>query len=245
MSFFHTTPVGRVLNRFSSDISTVDEQFFDSMGDVFRNCFKLFCTLFVMVYSNSWFVVFAVPIFYLYYKINVFFIGSSRELKRLDSVTRSPVFSHFSETLTGLVTIRAYGASSRFSEQNMENLDTNVRPLFLGFVAGRWLMLYTQGIVGCSALAVTATLAVAFGGNPAISAVAISYSMNLSWNLSWFVQQITATETQAVRAGFDRVIISDVMVPFGSLSGSVIHWMNGRAKRQRDWTLAGECGAHC
>lgn len=80
----------------------------------------------------------------------------------------------------------------------MEKLDTNVAPLVLGFVAGRWLMLYTQGLIGCSALAVTATLAVAYGGNPAISAVAISYSMNLSWNLSWFVQQLTATETQAV-----------------------------------------------
>lgn len=62
-------------------------------GDVFRNLFKLISTLIVMIYANAIFLIFAVPIFWLYYKINWFFIPTSRELKRLDSVTRSPVFS--------------------------------------------------------------------------------------------------------------------------------------------------------
>jgi ABC-type multidrug transport system fused ATPase/permease subunit len=108
LSFFHTTPAGRILNRFSSDQTTVDETFFNSFCGIFRNCFKLLATLVVIITANPIFALFLGPISWIYVKINTFYITSNREVKRLESVSRSPVYSHFSETISGVVTVRAY-----------------------------------------------------------------------------------------------------------------------------------------
>ena len=145
LSFFHTTPAGRIINRFSSDQSTVDENFFNSFCGVFRNFFKLLITLFVIVAANPIFALFIVPISYIYVKINAFYISSNREVKRLESVSRSPVYSHFSETLQGAVTVRAYKRSDSFFAEHMKRLDENTAALFCSTALSAWLRLYCQG----------------------------------------------------------------------------------------------------
>ena len=190
LSFFHTTPAGRILNRFSSDQSTVDENFFvsgfslanvthletafeaacaraldpianinipsvrmpllqqNSFCGVFRNFFKLVATLIVIVAANPIFAAFILPISWVYVKINAFYITSNREVKRLESVSRSPVYSHFSETLQGAVTVRAYSRSDSFFKEHMKRLDNNTAALFCSNALSAWLRLYCQGIIG-------------------------------------------------------------------------------------------------
>lgn len=148
LSFFHTTPAGRIINRFSSDQSTVDENFFNSFCGVFRNFFKLVVTLFVIVAANPIFALFILPISYIYVKINAFYISSNREVKRLESVSRSPVYSHFSETLQGAVTVRAYKRSDSFFEEHLKKLDANIAALFCSTALSAWLRLYCQGVIG-------------------------------------------------------------------------------------------------
>ena len=96
-SFFDTTPLGRILSRFSKDIYSIDLELSDYMD------FFLFCTLQVLtsvgtiLYVTPWFGVAIIPLGFFYFRILNYFREVSRETKRLDSIARSPVFAHFSE----------------------------------------------------------------------------------------------------------------------------------------------------
>lgn len=113
MSFFDITPLGRVLNRFSSDLYSVDDNLPFVLNILLANVFGLLGMLVVMSYGLPWVLVPLVPLAFLYYRTQHFYRHTSRELKRLYSLTLSPLYSHFSETLSGLGTIRASRSSAR------------------------------------------------------------------------------------------------------------------------------------
>ena len=145
MSFFDTTPLGRILNRFSKDQTTVDETLSATFTSFFTDVMSLASTLFIIVLSTPISVVLLVPLrktwphrglaaawlttslttiaVCVYIYIQRYFIAGSRSLKRLASVSRSPIYAHFQETLDGVSTIRAYGQSHRFFLTNVQHLD--------------------------------------------------------------------------------------------------------------------------
>jgi ABC-type multidrug transport system fused ATPase/permease subunit len=131
MSFFDTTPIGRILNRFSRDQDVIDA----ALGDTFRTTAVLFTTAiftFVMIAIISpWFLVPFAPIMFMYYHTQNMYRNCSREIKRLDAIARSPLYAHFSETLTGLSTIRAYQEEKRFISGNENKMDYNNRGICL------------------------------------------------------------------------------------------------------------------
>ncbi|KAJ7371724.1 hypothetical protein OS493_023059 [Desmophyllum pertusum] len=112
--FFDTNPVGRILNRFSRDVGIVDELLPDAFLDAVQ--IVLFCVGAVVVPSflNPWIILPATPLMIILILIGRYFLKTSRELRRLEGVNRSPVLSHFSDTLMGLVTIRAYKREDAF-----------------------------------------------------------------------------------------------------------------------------------
>lgn len=113
MTFFDTTPMGRVLNRFSSDLYSVDDSLPFILNILLASLFNLLGMLVVITYGLPWVLVPLLPLALFYHRTQDFYRHTSRELKRLCSLTLSPVYSHFSETLTGLGTIRASGSSAR------------------------------------------------------------------------------------------------------------------------------------
>lgn len=113
MTFFDTTPMGRILNRFSSDLYSVDDSLPFILNILLATVFNLLGMLLVMSYGLPWVLLALLPLALFYYRTQEFYRHTSRELKRLCSLTLSPVYSHFSETLTGLGTIRASGSSAR------------------------------------------------------------------------------------------------------------------------------------
>lgn len=117
MAFFDTTPLGRILNRFSSDLYSVDDSLPFVLNILLANIFGLLGMLVVISYGLPWVLVALLPLH--------FYRHTSRELKRLCSLTLSPIYSHFSETLTGLGTIRASGNSARWvtRKQSFQWLD--------------------------------------------------------------------------------------------------------------------------
>lgn len=113
MAFFDTTPMGRVLNRFSSDLYTVDDSLPFNLNILLASLFNLLGMLIVISYGLPWVLVLLAPLSLFYYRTQDFYRHTSRELKRLCSLTLSPIYTHFSETLTGLGTIRASGSCAR------------------------------------------------------------------------------------------------------------------------------------
>uniref|UniRef100_A0A8C4Z856 ATP-binding cassette, sub-family C (CFTR/MRP), member 10 n=1 Tax=Gadus morhua TaxID=8049 RepID=A0A8C4Z856_GADMO len=201
MGFFDATPTGRVLNRFSSDVSGVDDGLPFVLNILLANVFSLAGTLAVMAWSLPWVLAALLPLALLYHRTQRFYRHSSRELKRLSSVTLSPLYSHFSETLSGLATIRASHASARFEEESKRRLDNNQRCLFLSNAAMQWLDIRLQ-LVGVALVTGISTIAVLqhrYGSvDPGLVGLSLSYSLSITGLLSGLIFSFTQTEMQMV-----------------------------------------------
>jgi ATP-binding cassette, subfamily C (CFTR/MRP), member 1 len=139
MSFFDTTPLGRIMNRFSKDQYTIDEVLPRSFLGYFRTLFAVISVLAVNTYGNPFYLLFMIPLGLIYSQSQKYYLSTSRELKRLDSTSRSPVYSNFQETLSGIISIRAFGQQERFIKINEEKVDYNQRAYYPSISSNRWL----------------------------------------------------------------------------------------------------------
>lgn len=113
MSFFDTTPLGRVMNRFSKDVDMADNTLPMSIRTFIMMFFNVISVFIVISTATPIFLAVILPIGLVYYFIQAVFVSTSRQLKRIESVTRSPIYSHFSESISGQLTIRAYDLQER------------------------------------------------------------------------------------------------------------------------------------
>ena len=115
--FFDSNPVGRIINRFSKDVGCMDEVLPKTFLMSIQLVLLLLTTVLVPTVTNPWLLIVVVPLAVLVIYISMYYLKTSRSLKRLESTCRSPVFSHFSETLNGLDTIRTRGRQREFVDQ--------------------------------------------------------------------------------------------------------------------------------
>jgi ATP-binding cassette, subfamily C (CFTR/MRP), member 1 len=138
----------------------------------------------------------------VYGYIQIYYLSTSRELKRLDSVTRSPIFAHFQETLGGLTTIRAYQQVERFLAENEIRLDTNQRAYFPSFSSNRWLAVRLEflGSIIIFGAAILAVVTVYMTGNidAGLVGLSVSYALSVTQALNWAVRQFCEIETNIV-----------------------------------------------
>uniref|UniRef100_H2YA71 ABC-type xenobiotic transporter n=1 Tax=Ciona savignyi TaxID=51511 RepID=H2YA71_CIOSA len=158
ISFFDATPLGRIINRFSSDLYTIDD-FLPFMLNIFlAQITAVLGTIIITCYGLPWFAVLLLPLAVCYYYIQYYYRLTSRELKRLSSISLSPIYAHFNESLMGVSTIRPFNRSSSFINHNMELVDRNQRCNYSTLVAQKWLgvRLQMMGVVMVTGVAVTA-----------------------------------------------------------------------------------------
>lgn len=205
MSFFDTTPTGRILNRFSSDVYKLDEILARVFNMLFNNVARSGFTLAVISYTTPPFMAFIIPLGLTYYWVQRYYLRTSRELKRLDSVTRSPIYAHFQESLGGVSTIRAYRQQERFRLENEWRLDANLKAYFPSVSANRWLAVRLEFIGSLVILAAAgfAVLACAQGklsypGAAAAVGLSLSYALTVTGSLNWIVRQTVEVETNIV-----------------------------------------------
>lgn len=159
MSFFDTTPAGRILNRFSSDLYRIDEVLARTFNGLFTNAGRAAFTLVVICLSTPALVALIIPLGFVYLAYQKYYLRTSRELKRLDSVSRSPIYAHFQESLGGISTIRAYRQQGRFALDNEWRMDANMRAYFASINANRWLAVRLE-FIGSVIIFASATLAI-------------------------------------------------------------------------------------
>ncbi|KAI9353265.1 hypothetical protein DFJ73DRAFT_759726 [Zopfochytrium polystomum] len=188
--FFDTTPIGRILNRASKDLSVIDKDVMQSIDFFLTSVIGVIAVALVICSITPLFLGFMVPMMYLYYLVGTRYLATSRELKRLESVTRSPTYSMLSETLTGCSTIRAFGAEQRFIEENLRRVDVNSRAYYFLWCSNRWLGVRISTIAAvtifAAALIVVQTrdyIGAGFAG------LALTWSLSLSQDLVWLIRR--------------------------------------------------------
>ncbi|ODV62384.1 ATP-binding cassette glutathione S-conjugate transporter YCF1 ASCRUDRAFT_74772, partial [Ascoidea rubescens DSM 1968] len=201
MSFFETTPVGRILNRFSSDIDKIDMFLGRVFQSFFTNFVKILFTLFVICSTTWQFIFLIVPLLFLYYYYQQFYVKTSRELKRIESISKSPIFAHFQETLGGTSTIRGYGQQNRFIYLNENKIDQNMKAYFSTYNANRWLAVRLEFlgsliIFGSAALCVFALKTGHMTSG--LLGISVTYALQVTGSLNWMVRMTVDIETNIV-----------------------------------------------
>ncbi|KAF0384836.1 ABC transporter [Gigaspora margarita] len=195
INFFETTPLGRIINRFSKDIDACDNLITESYRMFFSTLATVFGTFALIIVVFIWFLVPLIPLTILYYCAAIYFRATNRELKRLDSILRSSLYAHFSESLTGLPTIRAYREQERFISTNENYMDLENRAYFMQFSVNRWLGIRLETIAN-SLIYCASLLAVMqrFQVEPAIIGLILSYATQVTADFNWCVRQFAEVE---------------------------------------------------
>ncbi|OMO92329.1 hypothetical protein COLO4_17673 [Corchorus olitorius] len=200
MLFFQTNPTGRVINRFSRDLGDIDRNVANIMNMFMNQLWQLLST-FALIGIVSTFSLWAMmPLLILFYAAYLYYQSTSREVKRLDSITRSPVYAQYGEALNGLSSIRAYKAYDRIASVNGKSMDNNIRFTLANTSSNRWLTIRLETLGGLM-IWLTATVAVLEIGraeNPAAFAstmgLLLSYTLNITSLLSGVLKQASRAE---------------------------------------------------
>ncbi|GMT32159.1 hypothetical protein PFISCL1PPCAC_23456, partial [Pristionchus fissidentatus] len=201
LAFFDVTPLGRILNRLGKDMETIDLR----LGQNVRFCciglFNLLQTFLIISISTPIFIAFGIPMIVVYIMILRYYISSARQLQRLSSVNRSPIYSHFGETIQGVSTIRAFGWAEKFILSSRHKVDTFMRCSWFYGIAARWLGVRLETLGNCIIL-VTSLLAVASkaweSSSAGVIGLSVSYSLNVSFMMNLLMTRLSELETSIV-----------------------------------------------
>ncbi|XP_061394495.1 multidrug resistance-associated protein 1 isoform X18 [Musca vetustissima] len=196
--FYDITPKGRILDRCSNDINTLDMIIPMNIRMFISTSSQVLATIVVISMSTPIFLAVIVPIAFLYYFAQRFYVATSRQLMRLESVSRSPIYSHFGETVTGVSTIRAYAVQDRFIDESDNKVDKNQICKYPSLIANRWLAIRLE-MVG-NLIILFASLFAVLGGqtNPGLVGLSVSYALQVTQTLNWLVRMSSDIETNIV-----------------------------------------------
>ncbi|GAM21228.1 hypothetical protein SAMD00019534_044030 [Acytostelium subglobosum LB1] len=197
MWFFDTTPLGRILNRFTRDLDGVDNLIAAALSQYIVFFLFVLATIIIIAIVIPFLLVPMAPIVVLFYILQSFYRHTSRELQRLESISRSPIFAHFSETLNGVATIRAYKTQDRNIAHNHKLLDANNQAYLTLQAMQQWLGLRLD-LLGNLIIFFTALFITIDKKTVDIGSVglALSYALSITTNLNRATLQAADTETK-------------------------------------------------
>ncbi|XP_038273750.1 ATP-binding cassette sub-family C member 6-like isoform X1 [Dermochelys coriacea] len=199
MMFFEQTPIGNLLNRFFKETDAIDSVIPEKLKSLLGFLFSLLEIYIVVIVATPIAVVAIMPLTVLYAMFQNFYVATSCQLRRLESASRSPIYSHISETFQGSSVIRAYKEQPRFILQNDSRVDENQRTYFPGVIADRWLATNLEflgnGIVLFAALFAVISKTHLSPGTVGFS---ISCALQITGVLNWMVRSWTEIENNIV-----------------------------------------------
>ncbi|KAK7279862.1 hypothetical protein RJT34_24921 [Clitoria ternatea] len=200
MSFYDSTPLGRILSRVSSDLSIVDLDV--PFGLIFAVGATITCYAnLTVIAAITWQVLFiSIPMLYIAFRLQSYYYATAKELMRLNGITKSFVANHLAESIAGAVTIRAFEEEDRFFVKSLDLIDVNASPFFHSFAANEWLMLRLETISAvvfasaalCMVVLPPGTFTSGFIG------MALSYGLSLNSSLVFAIQNQCTLANQII-----------------------------------------------
>jgi ABC-type multidrug transport system fused ATPase/permease subunit len=196
-SFFDTTPVGRIINRFSKDIESIDSHLMEACKNFLTTLVITLGAFGLIISATPWFAAPLLPVLGIYYIVQEQYRTSSRELKRIESISRSPLFSNLAETLNGISTIRAFRMQAVFVEKQESLINASGSPTFILMCAARWLSIRLESlgallVLSCAILSTlqrdSQTLSAALVG------LILTYALQVTGSINSCIRQFTEVE---------------------------------------------------
>eukprot|EP00286_Rhodomonas_abbreviata_P022543 CAMPEP_0181302728 /NCGR_PEP_ID=MMETSP1101-20121128/8158_1 /TAXON_ID=46948 /ORGANISM="Rhodomonas abbreviata, Strain Caron Lab Isolate" /LENGTH=1569 /DNA_ID=CAMNT_0023408211 /DNA_START=111 /DNA_END=4820 /DNA_ORIENTATION=- len=201
VEFFDTTPTGRILNRFSSDVHQLDRDVAPRLNSFVGRSVEAIMLCTVIAIMNPWVLVIAIPTMGMFVSVQRLFQRGCLQLQRLESIAKSPLFAHFSESLNGVSTIRAFGEHEHALATSCKLTD-NLATAWVNLIdCHQWLTIRVTslGTFIILATSVTAVLAaVPTAASAAATGLVISYSFSLTGVLQECVRSFTHSEQALV-----------------------------------------------
>ncbi|KEF53828.1 ATPase [Exophiala aquamarina CBS 119918] len=195
MSFFDTTPLGRITNRFSKDVDSLDNSLTDAMRLYFLTLAMIISVFALIIAYFHFFAVALGPLFLLFLFAASYYRASAREIKRHESVLRSTVFARFSESVSGVSSIRAYGLQKYFTSRVRDAIDQMDSAYYITFANQRWVSTRLDAI-GNIMVFVVGILVVTdrFSVNPSIGGLVLSYVLAIVQMIQFTIRQLAEVE---------------------------------------------------
>uniref|UniRef100_A0A8D0FDG9 ABC-type glutathione-S-conjugate transporter n=1 Tax=Strix occidentalis caurina TaxID=311401 RepID=A0A8D0FDG9_STROC len=225
MVFFEQTPIGNLLNRFSREMDAIDSVIPDKLKSLLGFLFNLLEIYLVIIVATPRAAMAIVPLTVLYAVFQHFYVITSCQLRRTEAASRSPIYSHISETFQGSSVIRAYKDQERFILKSNFLVDENQRMCFPGAVADRWLATNLE-FLG-NGIVLFAALFAAMGRthlSPGTAGFSISCALQITGVLNWMVRSWTEIENNIVSVERVREYL--------------------RTPKEAPWTLNGKLQGH-
>lgn len=187
--FFDSTPLGQLMNRFSKDVEAVDQEVAPvAIGMLHCLASVLMIVILISVITPG-FLIAGIFITLVYFALGAVYLNSSRDLKRLESVQRSPLYQQFGETLNGIVTIRAYGDGPRFIVDNHRRINNYNRPHIYLWASNRWLA-FRVDVTGALVSFFTAVFVITNIGriDAGAAGLSLTYAVTFTENVLWLVR---------------------------------------------------------
>ncbi|MCJ1276313.1 hypothetical protein MMC21_004118 [Puttea exsequens] len=199
MSFFDTTPLGRITNRFAKDVDIMDNNLTDAMRMYFFTLAMITSVFILIIVYFHYFAIALGPLFLMFVFSAGYYRASAREIKRHESVLRSGVFARFSEAVSGTASIRAYGLQSQFITGIKLEVDQMNSAYYLTFSNQRWLSVRLDAI-GNLLVFTTGILVVTsrFNVSPSIAGLVLSYILSIVQMIQFTVRQLAEVENAMV-----------------------------------------------
>jgi ATP-binding cassette subfamily C (CFTR/MRP) protein 1 len=196
LSFFTSTDVGQIVNRFSQDLSVIDMELPVSGLILAHQTYTAIIQAIFICISASYFAVVLPFVLAIMWMLQKFYLRTSRQIRLMDLEAKAPLYTNFLETLSGLVTIRAFGWTKDMKQRNMGLLDASQRPFYLLYCIQRWLALVVDLLVAALAIILVA-LIVNFreGADAGFVGVALINIMSFNMSISEVIRNWTAIET--------------------------------------------------
>jgi ABC-type multidrug transport system fused ATPase/permease subunit len=186
--FFETTPVGRILNRFSQDIKSIDQDTIGVINWVMMMIFEAVGVILVVAAIVPGILVGAAVVIVIYVSFIIYYLAASREVKRIEATSKAPLLSIFGETVSGVATIRAFGAQGRFTMENYKRIDDFNRPYYLLWAMNRWLSWKIDSTAFLFTLCAGLLIAFSSTINAGLAGLTLTYALNMNSCMLWIVR---------------------------------------------------------